>query len=276
MYKTIIDANTLVLHLNNPDYWIVDCRFNLADTSYGQKAYTQNHIPSAYYLHLDHDLSSPITPQSGRHPLPDLHKLAATLTQLGLRQDSQVIVYDDSAGAMAVRLWWLLRWLGHEAVAVLDGGFPAWQQQQLPVTQVIPDSRPAANFKPNVQADFIVETRDLLSEHTWQLVDARAAERFRGEMEPIDPIAGHIPGAINRPLTDNLINGRFKTAIQLKAEWQQILGDINPHNVVHMCGSGVTACHNQLAMEMAGLNGSRLYAGSWSEWIRDLTRPRIP
>lgn len=276
MYKTLIDVKTVAQHLGNTNWLIVDCRFNLADTNYGQQVYKQSHIPGAYYLHLDQDLSSPITPQSGRHPLPVITVLATKLAQLGLNQSSQVVVYDDSAGTMAVRLWWLLRWLGHEAVAVLDGGWPLWQQQLLPVENTITLPKAKGDFKPRVQTDFVIETPELIPPSTWQLVDERAAERFRGEMEPIDPIAGHIPGALNRPLTDNLIQGQFKPAAQLKAEWIAILGTTAINKVVHMCGSGVTACHNQLAMEIAGLTGSRLYAGSWSEWIRDPHRPRIP
>lgn len=274
MYTTVIDCTTLAQHLQEPAWLVVDCRFNLADTGYGRRVYAQGHIPGAHYLHLDDDLSSPITPDSGRHPLPDVEKLAATLRALGLRNNTQVVVYDDNGGAMAGRLWWLLHWMGHQAVAVLDGGWQAWQQQQGTLSPDPPKILAEGNFQPQLQSGFTVTALDLRQANSpWQLVDARAAERFRGEMEPIDPIAGHIPGALNRPLTDNLQNGYFKSAGQLRAEWEQVLQGCNLAQIVHMCGSGVTACHNQLAMEVAGLSGTRLYPGSWSEWIRDPQRP---
>lgn len=274
MYTTVIDCTTLAQHLQETAWLVVDCRFNLADTEYGRRVYAQGHIPGAHYLHLDDDLSSPITPDSGRHPLPDVEKLAATLRALGLRNNTQVVVYDDNGGAMAGRLWWLLRWMGHQAVAVLDGGWQAWQQQQGTLSPDPPKILAEGNFQPQLQSGFTVTALDLRQANSpWQLVDARAAERFRGEMEPIDPIAGHIPGALNRPLTDNLQNGYFKSAGQLRAEWEQVLQGYNLAQIVHMCGSGVTACHNQLAMEVAGLSGTRLYPGSWSEWIRDPQRP---
>ena len=274
MYTTVIDCTTLAQHLQETAWLVVDCRFNLADTEYGRRVYAQGHIPGAHYLHLDDDLSSPIAPDSGRHPLPDVEKLAATLRALGLRNNTQVVVYDDNGGAMAGRLWWLLRWMGHQAVAVLDGGWQAWQQQQGTLSPDPPKILAEGNFQPQLQSGFTVTALDLRQANSpWQLVDARAAERFRGEMEPIDPIAGHIPGALNRPLTDNLQNGYFKSAGQLRAEWEQVLQGCNLAQIVHMCGSGVTACHNQLAMEVAGLSGTRLYPGSWSEWIRDPQRP---
>lgn len=273
MHTTLINCTTLTQHLTDPDWLILDCRFNLADTAYGERAYAQGHIPGAHYLHLDHDLSSPITPTSGRHPLPDTDKLSAKLRSLGLNPQSQVVVYDDCGGAMAVRAWWLLRWLGHEAVVLLDGGFPVWQQQHGILETAVPAVAQPGTFKPRLQAGFTVETPQLLEANHWQVVDARTGERFRGEQEPIDPVAGRIPGARNRPLADNLHNGLFKPAQQLRAEWEKVLAGVNPEQVVHMCGSGVTACHNQLAMEIAGLCGSRLYPGSWSEWIRDPARP---
>lgn len=274
MYTTVIDCTTLAQHLQETAWLVVDCCFNLADTEYGRRVYAQGHIPGAHYLHLDDDLSSPITPDSGRHPLPDVEKLAATLRALGLRNNTQVVVYDDNGGAMAGRLWWLLRWMGHQAVAVLDGGWQAWQQQQGTLSPDPPKILAEGNFQPQLQSGFTVTALDLRQANSpWQLVDARAAERFRGEMESIDPIAGHIPGALNRPLTDNLQNGYFKSAGQLRAEWEQVLQGCNLAQIVHMCGSGVTACHNQLAMEVAGLSGTRLYPGSWSEWIRDPQRP---
>ena len=273
MNTTIIQAETLKQALPNADWLILDCRFLLADTSYGETAYAQGHIPNAFYLHLDHDLSSPITPTTGRHPLPDVAKLTAKLQDLGLNTHTQVVVYDDSNGTMAGRAWWLLRWLGHNAVALLDGGYPAWLQQNGEVQTVTPALPQAGNFQAQVQMSFTVEADDLLNNPALQVIDARAAERYRGEVEPTDPIAGRIPDAINRPLTDNLHNGVFKSPAQLRQEWQAIIGERDLTTLVHSCGSGVTACHNQLAMEIAGLTGSKLYAGSWSEWIRDPNRP---
>ncbi|WP_020558406.1 sulfurtransferase [Thiofilum flexile] len=273
MYQTLISVPTLVENLSNPDWLILDCRFSLADTELGRFMYEGSHIQGAYYLHLDHDLSSPITPLTGRHPMPDAEQLSAKLRACGLNNDTQVVVYDDNIGAMAARAWWLLRWLGHDQVAVLDGGFDAWQKAQAPVTSELPAPR-QGHFTAHSRADYSVEANALMQpNHAWQLVDARAAERFRGEKEPIDPIAGHIPNAWNRPLTDNVAGIYFKAPEVLRAEWEALLKDTPVEQVVHMCGSGVTACHNQLAMEHAGLTGSKLYPGSWSEWIRDPERP---
>ncbi|CAA6818644.1 MAG: Thiosulfate sulfurtransferase, rhodanese (EC [uncultured Thiotrichaceae bacterium] len=273
MYTTIIDSQTLGQHIVDSDWLVLDCRFNLADAKYGEQVYAEGHIPGAKYLHLDDDLSSAITPDSGRHPLPDTEKFAAKLVSLGLNVQTQVVVYDDCGGAIAVRAWWLLRWAGHQAVAVLDGGFPTWQQQHRQVEQEVRTTHAVGNFKPNLPSGFTVDTQQLQESSEWLIVDARSPERFRGEAEPIDPVAGRVPGSINRPLTDNLHNGLFKPAEQLRDEWAQILAGTDPKKVVHMCGSGVTACHNQLALEIAGVSGTCLYPGSWSEWIRDADRP---
>lgn len=274
MYKTLINTQSLVARLGQKDQIIFDCRFNLADPSAGECAYQASHIPGAFYLHLDHDLSSPMTATTGRHPLPDPQQLANKLAAYGLNENTQVFVYDDISGAFAARAWWLLRWLGHEAVAVLDGGWPAWVERGGSLEQSRPVFPPhSGNFKAQVQANYFLTTDALSQAHPYQLIDARSSERFRGELEPIDPIAGHIPGAINRPLTDNLLSGQFKPADQLKQEWEAKLANKQPEAIVHMCGSGVSACHNLLAMEVAGLSGSRLYVGSWSEWIRDPKRP---
>lgn len=274
MYKTLINTQTLVARLGQKDQIIFDCRFNLADTTAGEQAYQSNHIPGAFYLDLDRDLSSPISASTGRHPLPDVATLATKLAAFGLNENTQVFVYDDNSGAFAARAWWLLRSLGHEAVAVLDGGWSAWLAAKAPLEHTIP-ALPVSQgtFKAQPAAHYFLTTAELSQTHPWQLIDARSAERFRGEQEPIDPIAGHIPGAINRPLTDNLVNGCFKPAAELQEEWLAKLAKHSPEQIVHMCGSGVSACHNLLAMEIAGLSGSRLYVGSWSEWIRD---PRHP
>lgn len=273
MYKTLINTQSLVARLGQKDQIIFDCRFNLADPSAGEQAYQAGHIPSAFYLHLDDDLSSPIQADTGRHPLPDIKNFANKLAAYGLNRNTQVFVYDDNSGAFAGRTWWLLRWLGHEAVAVLDGGFTAWIAAGGALEQTQAKPKHVGNFQAQIQADYFLTTAALSQPHPYQLIDARSAERFRGELEPIDPIAGHIPGALNRPLTDNLSNGQFKSPETLKQEWEAKLAGKSAREIVHMCGSGVSACHNLLAMEIAGLSGSRLYVGSWSEWIRDPKRP---
>ncbi|WP_415905266.1 sulfurtransferase [Neptuniibacter sp. QD48_55] len=275
MFTTIISAEELQNHISESDWVVFDCRFNLADTSAGKNAYLDGHIPGAIYLDLDHDLSSPITLETGRHPLPDLERFVDRLAQAGVSNNSQVVVYDDCAGAMAARCWWLLRLVGHKAVAVLDGGLAAWQSLGGELNDHIPQPTSTAytfSLLPN-QNLTVAEVEQALDAQSIYLVDARAAERYRGEVEPIDPIAGHVPSALNRPLTDNLAEGKFKPAAQLREEWLSVLGSKSVEAVVHMCGSGVTACHNQLAMEIAGLSGSRVYSGSWSEWIRDPARP---
>jgi len=275
MFITIISAEELQNHISESDWVVFDCRFNLADTSAGKNAYLEGHIPGAIYLDLDQDLSSPITPETGRHPLPDLERFVDRLAQAGVSNNTQVVVYDDCAGAMAARCWWLLRLVGHKAVAVLDGGLPAWQSLGGQLNDHIPQPTSTA-YTSSLQQNqnlTVTEVEQALDAQSIYLVDARAAERYRGEVEPIDPIAGHIPSALNRPLTDNLAEGKFKPAVQLREEWLTVLGGKSVEAVVHMCGSGVTACHNQLAMEIAGLSGSRVYSGSWSEWIRDPARP---
>lgn len=259
---------------------ILDARFNLAAPDEGRAAHLAGHIPSAFYVHLDAQLSSPITPASGRHPLPDMQALASWFSAIGIQQSKQVIVYDDMAGAMAARCWWLLKLLNHQKVAVLDGGFPLWEKTGLAVETDLPEQ--PDNWLPPSITDHHnsphapVSSEDVMAnliDPRFLLIDARTAERYTGEQEPIDPVAGHVPRAINRPLQDNLINGRFKPADQLYAEWLNVLAGRPVSDVVHMCGSGVTACHNLLAMEHAGLSGSKVYAGSWSEWIRDPHRP---
>ncbi|WP_415902951.1 sulfurtransferase [Neptuniibacter sp. QD29_5] len=275
MFTAIISAEELQNHISESDWVVFDCRFNLADTAAGKNAYLEGHIPGAIYLDLDQDLSSPITPETGRHPLPDLERFVARLAQAGVSNNTQVVVYDDCAGAMAARCWWLLRLMGHKAVSVLDGGLAAWQSLGGELNDHIPQPTSAAytfSLLPN-QNLTVAEVVQALDAQSIYLVDARAAERYRGEVEPIDPIAGHVPSALNRPLTDNLAEGKFKPAAQLREEWLSVLGSKSVEAVVHMCGSGVTACHNQLAMEIAGLSGSRVYSGSWSEWIRDPARP---
>ena len=275
-YTTLIDVAALGDHLADPHWVLFDCRFDLADTGHGRRDYEHAHLPGARYAHLDEDLSSPITPHTGRHPLPDPERLCAWLGEQGVDATKQVIVYDDSGGNMAVRLWWLLRWLGHPAVAVLDGGWQAWLAADLPVTADLPQPQPT-RFDGTPDWDLVLTTDQVVGdlEHgEWRLIDARTPERFRGEAEPIDPVAGHIPGAVNLPLQRNLgPDGRFRPAAELRAMYLERLGPYAPQRSACLCGSGVTACHNLLAMEIAGLPGGRLYAGAWSEWIRDPARP---
>ena len=287
MPTTLIEPAELAAFLERPDWAIVDCRFELSRPEWGASVYAESHIPGAVHAHLDRDLSGPIAARSGRHPLPSLEKLAATLSRWGIDRatqqgrHTQVVAYDQGNGAYAARLWWLLRWAGHREVAVLNGGFPAWQRAGLPVsTESTP--RPPKNFIPqSSDVDFVTadELAQLLASAALStgravLIDARGADRFAGENETIDPIAGHIPGARNHPFAGNVdAQGRFLPVDTLRHRWLQRLGETPASQVISMCGSGVTACHNLLAMEVAGLAGARLYAGSWSEWIRDPTRP---
>ncbi len=274
-YTTLIATDTLHRHLNHPDWIIVDCRFSLADTEAGAKAYRHGHIPNARYAHLDRDLSSAITDFTGRHPLPDFTLLAKKLGDWGISNTSQVVAYDDAGGAFAGRLWWLLRCMGHHKAAVLDGGIKHWQKQGFPVTTTLPKVKPAA-FRPYLNDSAwlnALQVQDSLARKAVCLIDARTPERYRGEQEPIDPVAGHIPGALNRAFQLNLdSNALFLPPEQLRAQFKRLIGTCAPEQVVHYCGSGVTACHNVLAMEYAGLEGSKLYAGSWSEWIRNKNR----
>jgi thiosulfate/3-mercaptopyruvate sulfurtransferase len=275
-YTTLITAERLHQHLDDHDSIIIDCRFSLSDTEAGFTAYRHGHIPNARYAHPGKDLSSRITDCTGRHPLPNLTELVKKLGAWGIANTSQVVVYDDASGAFAGRLWWLLRYLGHEKVAVLDGGYKHWQKLGFPVTTVLPTVKPAIfrTYPSENTSLTALEVQNALAQKAICLIDARTPERFRGEIELIDPVAGHIPGAVNRPFQLNLdSNGLFLSAEALQSQFNALIGDNNPQQVVHTCGSGVTACHNLLAMEVAGFAGSKLYPGSWSEWIRDKNRP---
>ncbi|KPC49776.1 sulfurtransferase [Amantichitinum ursilacus] len=261
--------------LTDPDVVVVDCRNDLLAPDEGRAAWQAGHIPNAIYLHVDDDLSGPRNGHNGRHPLPAPLWLAARLGSLGIGNNSRVVAYDASGGMYAARLWWLLGWLGHDNVQVLDGGFQAWQAAGKPISEERPVPL-AAVFVPHVRAARVVSATQIMGnmrESAFQVVDARSPSRFKGEGETIDPVGGHIPGALNRFYADNLIDGRFKSPEQLQQEWRALLGAIPPADVVHQCGSGVTACHNLLAMAVAGFNGGRLYAGSWSEWVADPARP---
>ena len=278
-FTTLISAAELDKALTDPDLILFDCRFDLADTARGRRDYQASHIPNAVYAHLDEHLSSPITSQTGRHPLPDPAKLIDWLKACGVTNSSQVIAYGDAGGVMAVRIWWLLRWLGHTDVAVLDGGWQAWSKQQGAISNEPPSPTPSSHFDTVIDNNMVVTTETISADlhapsRQWLLLDARTPERYRGEREPIDPIAGHIPGAVNLPLQQHLDSqGRFLPADQLHALYQPVLGQHAPEFVACYCGSGVTACHNLLAMEIAGIKGGRLYAGSWSEWIRNSANP---
>ena len=274
-FTTLIDARTLASQLEQEDHVLFDCRFELGKPQWGESEYFQAHIPGAHYLHLDRDLSSPITPASGRHPLPDPHALARRLGELGAGDGTQIIAYDQGHGAYAARLWWLARWIGVRSVAVLDGGIAAWRAAGLPVDNRTPAARPRS-LTVKLDESLMLDSGgvDALRQRPGTLlIDARGAERFAGRNETIDPVAGHIPGARNHPFTGNLgANGQFLPSEALRQRWQTILGSLPPSALIAMCGSGVTACHNLLALEHAGLAGGRLYAGSWSEWIRDPRR----
>jgi thiosulfate/3-mercaptopyruvate sulfurtransferase len=274
-YKTLISASALAEQLNKNNWVVFDCRFSLADNEAGGIAYRQAHIPGARYANLNRDLSSPVKSYTGRHPLPNFPSLAKQLGLWGVTNRSQVVVYDDAAGAFAGRLWWLLRIMGHEQVAVLDGGIRHWQKLGLPLTTALPKVSPAQfrSYLDPKQWLSAREVEDGLAARSITLIDARTPERFQGLQEPIDPIAGHIPKALNRPFQLNLTkDGLFLPVEQLRAKFNNLTHATPAEQVVHMCGSGVTGCHNLLAMEAAGLNGSRLYAGSWSEWIVNRNR----
>jgi thiosulfate/3-mercaptopyruvate sulfurtransferase len=276
MFTTLISTAELATAMTQPDVVICDVRHDLSQPDvWGEAEYAKAHIPGALFVQLDRDLSASKTGKNGRHPLPTPEVAAALFGRLGIGDRTQVIAYDQGNGMYAARLWWMLRWLGHDAVAVVDGGFARWTSEGREVTVKVPSPHAASfgvrHVTPTVNASGV---RASLARHTLFLLDARARERFRGDVEPMDPVAGHIPGAHNRPFTQNLdADGTFKHPTLLRAEYEAMLNG-QPHNlVVHQCGSGVSACHNILAMEVAGLGGTRLYPGSWSEWSADPGRP---
>jgi thiosulfate/3-mercaptopyruvate sulfurtransferase len=258
---------------------LIDCSFDLADDSAGERSYQGGHLPGAHYLHLDRDLADHAPPADGRfrgrHPLPSREAFAATLGRLGILPASAVVAYDRQGGMFAARAWWMLRWLGHREVAVLDGGVAAWVAAGGELSDAPPRSPPLSVYTAAEPLTRSVDASTLQAAlGRVRLIDARAAERFRGDVEPLDPVAGHIPGALNRPFKDNLdADGRFLAPDALRAAFEPLLGGREASAVVHQCGSGVTACHNLLAMEAAGLAGSALYPGSWSEWCADAARP---
>lgn len=277
-HETLISADQLHARLLPGDghLVVVDCRFDLAAPAAGRAAYREGHLAGAYYAHLDDDLSGPVGPATGRHPLPAPDVFARCAAAWGIGADSQVVAYDDHGGAYAARLWWLLRWLGHDAVAVLDGGLGAWRRRGYALETQLP-ARGRGEFVPRPRAGRWVDSPQAVADLDAGdviMVDAREPSRFRGEHEPIDPVAGHVPGARNLPFAGNLdADGCFLGPAELRARFEAALGGREPSATLHMCGSGVTACHNLLAMAVAGLPSGRLYAGSWSEWIRDPRRP---
>lgn len=275
MSSPLVDAGELARLLDSASPpVVVDCRYTLGSPEAGEQAYAAGHIPGARYADLERLLSGQAGPDTGRHPLPDPASLAMGLGELGIGDDSDVVVYDEGPGAMAARLWWLLRWLGHDRVRLLDGGLARWTAQGGALTQEVP-APASAGLTPAAGAMPVVTTPELAAQAgRYLLLDARAAARFRGEVEPIDPVAGHVPGAVNVPFSGNLAaDGSFLPREELARRYRALLGSRQPGEVVCMCGSGVTACHTLLAMEQAGLGGARLYAGSWSEWIRSPDRP---
>jgi len=278
--QTLISAEELLSHLGDPDWAIVDCRFTLGDAERGRRDYLQAHIPGAVYAKLEEDLCSPHVPgRTGRHPLPSVDELAGKFSEWGIEPGVQVVVYDDwpgASGAVAARLWWSLRWLGHPAVAVLDGGWNRWLQAGGPVKAGI-ETRPQRDFKPSPRPELFAsvdEVEGLRTDPAYKLIDSRSADRYRGENETVDPVAGHIPGALNAPYAENVgADGLFRSAEELRQRFRTLLGNTPTENSVFYCGSGVTATHNLLALMHAGLGEARLYVGSWSEWITDPKRP---
>lgn len=276
--KPLIEPRVLASLLGDPSLALVDCRHELSDPEAGERGYAQGHLPGARHAHLDRDLSRAPTTSEGRHPLPDPPALARTLGHLGISNRSAVVVYDDGSGMMAARLWWLLRWAGHAEVSLLNGGLKAWIAAGLPLEQAIPSEAPDSRYVIDaVRGDRVVEIpelRALLESGSACLVDARTPERFAGTTEPIDPVAGHVPGAVNLPGSRLVTaSGAFEPPTVLRERFGEVIGDRPASEIIAMCGSGVTACHLLVAMEAAGLGVGRLYAGSWSEWIRDPSRP---
>jgi thiosulfate/3-mercaptopyruvate sulfurtransferase len=274
MFSNLIQPFELAPHLGDPGWAIVDCRFYLVEPSKGEAEYEEEHLPGAVYAHLDRDLSGPRTGRNGRHPMPSVEAMVEVFSRFGIDDEVQVIAYDTSQGQMAARLWWMLRYLGHDATAVLDGGLQTWKAEGRPLAKGR-ESRIARRFAARPRESMRIDVDALERERTRHLlVDARAPERFRGEVEPFDPVKGRIAGARNHPTAASLAaDGRFLAPTELRSRFQLILGSSPMDSVVSYCGSGVTACHNLLAMEVAGLRGARLYPGSWSEWSADEKRP---
>lgn len=278
MYSSIISASDLLLNLFNEDFILLDCRSDLKDANWGYQDYRRRHIPGSFFIDLNSQLAAPINPRSGRHPLPDPTVFIETVASFGIQPGKQVVAIDTASGTFAARIWWMLRALGHQAVAVLDGGLNQWIKEGNAVNQLIPTVHPttyryppAFFAKPFFSTD---EIEERINDRAVLLIDARSPERFRGEVEPIDAVAGHIPGAVNRPTAENLQpDGSLKPAEVLRGELLQLMRHNQINQVVSYCGSGVTSCFNLLVLEYAGLGEAALYPGSWSEWIRDPAHP---
>jgi len=275
MSSTLVTVSELKDHLFNADWCVVDCRHDLMDIELGRRQYIEGHIPGAQFAHMDEDLSGKKTGRNGRHPLPSRDDLVRRFRAWGIDNGTQIVAYDASGGSFAARLWWLARWLGHDKVALLDGGWTQWLAQT-GWSSVEPAERPPGRFAAGASLEGSVDAGRLLAQlgsPQLLLVDARARERFEGRVEPLDPVAGHIPGAVHRFWQQSLVDGRFKSPEQLRTEFEQLLAGREPGQMVAHCGSGVTACHHLLAMRIAGLPGGQIYPGSWSEWVADPTRP---
>lgn len=276
-YTTLVSPSILGKHLDDPDWAIFDCRFSLEDKQSGRRAYHLAHIPGAVYADLEEDLSALVIPgKTGRHPLASPEQVANTFSRLGIATDKQIVAYDDAGGALAAaRLWWMLRWLGRRNCAVLDGGWQAWQQAGMPVRGG-EEHLPPTRFEGSPRPELIVtaEIVDAIRlDPDWKVLDARSAERFRGKNETIDPVAGHIPGAVSAPYADNLSpSGNMRPAQELQTLYHNLLGKVPASHTIAYCGSGVTSAHTLLAIEHAGLGEGKLYLGSWSEWITDPNR----
>lgn len=276
MYTTLIDAQTLHEHIQDLDWAILDCRFELTNPQQGEEAYRSNHILGAVYAHLDRDLAAQPDGVNGRHPLPGITEMAGTFSRWGIDEDVQVVAYDDRGGGFAARVWWMLRYTGHDSVAVLDGGLSAWIEAEYPLAAGV-ESRSKRSFRASPRPEMVANLEQVLarlqSGHA-RLIDARAPERYRGEQEPLDPVAGHVPGAVNRFWQENLTEeGRFRSTHELLRAFQNLTGERPSADFIVYCGSGVTSCHHLLAMEHVGLGGARLYPGSWSQWCGDPARP---
>lgn len=278
MYGTIVSVDELAKHLNDAAWVIVDCRHLLQDFGAGRRMYEAAHIPGAFYAHGEHDLAGQKTGTNGRHPMPDPDRFAAFLRELGVNGDTQIVAYDAGADMWASRFWYVCKYIGHEAVAVLDGGFAAWSGMGKPVTAEVSRKPGNGTIQPHVQSELAVDANVVLrslESKEFAIIDARGADRFAGQNETIDPVGGHIPGAVNRPFRSNYTGpfGQFKKPEELRAEFEAL--GVPPERIVNQCGSGVSAAVNLLGMEIAGLRGARLYPGSWSEWCADRSRPMV-
>lgn len=276
MHKTLVSPSVLAQHLNDPSWVVIDCRFDLADPGKGEELYRHSHIPGARYAHLDRHLSGAKTGTTGRHPLPPSDEIIRVFSELGIGPHMQVIAYDADSGMYAARLWWMLRWMGHDGVAVLDGGFARWQREGHAVRGGVETSTPA-HFRGAPRPGWRLTVDDVaagLGNPARVLIDARSTDRYRGMNETLDKVAGHIPGAVNYFFQQNLADDKtFKSPEQLRAQWAPVLKGHDPKDVVVYCGSGVTACHNLLALEHAGIHGAKIFPGSWSEWSAEPSRP---